>query len=224
MGSTKAPLGGVRTALFPWGAESAPSGPRRRSQRGPARGLRRRSRNAGRAARLPDEACWCATAILACGERSTRVGIARAAQILHSRPSMAAAGRVGWREGRVVRMIPQISLEMAVSFPGEAGEHAPRVRARVDEWSPRDRRTTFRVRAHTAQLRVVTRLPIARAGCKCSSLAPVHGGRDWRLGRRGRAVLNRHVEVAGLDPSNCHTPGAEAHQVLRHALRQMHAF
>ena len=51
--------------------------PRRRSQsncqRGPARGLRRRSRNAGRAARLPDEACWCATAILACGERSTRV-------------------------------------------------------------------------------------------------------------------------------------------------------
>ena len=123
--------------------------------------------------------------------------MARAAQILHSRPSMAAAGRVGWREGRVVRMIPQISLKMAVSFPGEAGEHAPRVRARVDEWSPRDRRTTFRVRAHTAQLRVVTRLPIARAGCKCSSLAPVHGGRDWRLGRRGRAVLNRHVEVAG---------------------------
>ena len=148
----------------------------------------------------------------------------RAAQILHSCPSMAAAGRVGWREGRVVRMIPQISLKRAVSFPGEAGEHAPRVRARVDEWSPRDRRTTFRVRAHTAQLRVVTRLPIARAGCKCSSLAPVHGGRDWRLGRRGRAVLNRHVEVAGLDPSNCHTPGAEAHQVLRHTLRQMHAF
>ena len=132
--------------------------------------------------------------------------MARAAQILHSRPSMAAAGRVGWREGRVVRMIPQISLKMAVSFSGEAGEHAPRVRARVDEWSPRDRRTTFRVRAHTAQLRVVTRLPIARAGCKCSSLAPVHGGRDWRLGRRGRAVLNRHVEVAGLDPSNCLTP------------------
>merc|ERR1719217_2026950 len=64
----------------------------------------------------------------------------------------------------------------------------------------------FVVRAHTAQLRVVTRLPIARAGCKCSSLAPVHGGRDWTLGRRGRAVLNRHVEVAGLDPSNCHTP------------------
>jgi hypothetical protein len=150
--------------------------------------------------------------------------MARAAQILHSCPSMAAAGRVGWREDRVVRIIPQISLEMAVSFPGEAGEHAPRVRARVDEWSPRDRRTTFRVRAHTAQLRVVTRLPIARAGCKCSSLAPVHGGRDWRLGRRGRAVLNRHVEVAGLDPSNCHTPGAEAHQVLRHTLRQMHAF
>ena len=101
--------------------------------------------------------------------------MARAAQILHSRPSMAAAGRVGWREGRVVRMIPQISLEMAVSFPGEAGEHAPRVRARVDEWSPRDRRTTFRVRAHTAQLRVVTRLPIARAGSEWSSLAPVHG-------------------------------------------------
>ena len=80
--------------------------------------------------------------------------------------------------------------------------------------------------ARTAQLqlRVITRLPIARAGYECSSLAPVHGGRDWRLGRRGRAVLNRHVEVAGLDPSNCHTPGAEAHQVLRHALRQMHAF
>ena len=151
--------------------------------------------------------------------------MARAAQILHSCPSMAAAaGWVGWREGRVVRMIPQISLKRAVSFPGEAGEHAPRVRARVDDWSPRARRTTFRVRAHTAQLRVVTRLPIARAGCKCSSLAPVHGGRDWRLGRRGRAVLNRHVEVAGLDPSNCHTPGAEAHQVLRHTLRQMHAF
>ena len=103
--------------------------------------------------------------------------MARAAQILHSRPSMAAAGRVGWREGRVVRKIPQISLKMAVSFSGEAGEHAPRVRARVDEWSPRDRRTTFRVRAHTAQLRVVTRLPIARAGCKCSFLAP---GARWQ--------------------------------------------
>ena len=157
--------------------------------------------------------------------------MARAAQILHSRPSMAAAGRVGWREGRVVRMIPQISLKTAVSFPGEAGEHAPRVRARprVDEWSAeRSPKTTFRVRAGThstgARLRGVTRLPIARAGSEWSSLAPVHGGRDWRLGRRGRAVLNRHVEVAGLDPSNCHTPGAEAHQVLRHALRQMHAF
>ena len=35
----------------------------------------------------------------------------------------------------------------------------------------------FRVRAHTAQLRVVTRLPIARAGCKCSFLAP---GARWQ--------------------------------------------
>ena len=139
-------------------------------------------------------------------------------------PDTAAAGEGGRREWWAMRVISPISLKKAVSPPGGAGEHAPRVRARVDEWSPRDRRTTFRVRAHTAQLRVVTRLPIARAGCKCSSLAPVHGGRDWRLGRRGRAVLNRHVEVAGLDPSNCHTPGAEAHQVLRHALRQMHAF
>ena len=155
----------------------APSGPRRRSQRGTARGLRRRSRNAGRAARLPDEACWCATANprLRGAEHTRRM--ARAAQILHSRPSMAAAGRVGWREGRVERMIPQISLKMAVSLPGEAGEHTPRVRARVDEWSPRDRRTTFRVRAHTARLRGVTRLPIARAGSEWSSLAPVavHG-------------------------------------------------
>ena len=218
MGSTKAPLGGVRTALFdPGGPNLRPLG--RASTRAPPTLSQRGSRRAppGRSVLVRD-----GDPRLQGAEHTRRM--ARAAQILHSRPSMAAAGRVGWREGRVVRMIPQISLEMAVSFPGEAGEHAPRVRARVDEWSPRDRRTTFRVRAHTAQLRVVTRLPIARAGCKCSSLAPVHGGRDWRLGRRGRAVLNRHVEVAGLDPSNCHTPGAEAHQVLRHTLRQMHAF
>ena len=139
-------------------------------------------------------------------------------------PDTAAAGEGGRGEWWAMRMIPNVSLKMAWSSPGGPGEHVPRVRARVDKWSPRDRRTTFRVRAHTAQLRVITRLPIARAGYECSSLAPVHGGRDWRLGRRGRAVLNRHVEVAGLDPSNCHTPGAEAHQVLRHALRQMHAF
>ena len=225
MGSTKAPLGGVRTALFdPGGSNLRPLGPgaavpERASTRAPPTLSQRGSRRAppGRSVLVRD-----GDPRLRGAEHTRRM--ARAAQILHSCPSMAAAGRVGWREGRVVRMIPQISLKRAVSFPGEAGEHAPRVRARVDDWSPRDRRTTFQVRAHTAQLRVVTRLPIARAGCKCSSLAPVHGGRDWRLGRRGRAVLNRHVEVAGLDPSNCHTPGAEAHQVLRHALRQMHAF
>ena len=60
------------------------------------------------------------------GAKPTR-RMARAARILHSRPSAAAAGRVGWREDGVVRMIPQISLKMAVSFPGRAGEHAPRV-------------------------------------------------------------------------------------------------
>ena len=149
--------------------------------------------------------------------------MARAAQILHSRPSMAAAGRVGWREGRVVRMIPQISLEMAVSFPGEVGEHTPRVRARVDEWSPRDRRTTFRVRAHTAQLRVVTRLPIARAGSEWSSLAPVHGSTTKCNGGSGGAPSTD--ELRSLDwihwvavPS-----GAEAEE-LAPQFRQVRAF
>ena len=139
-------------------------------------------------------------------------------------PDTAAAGEGGKRERRAMRVISPISLKNGlVPSRGAGRARTSRLSASrrvVAERSPNH----FRVRAHTAQLRVVTRLPIARAGCKCSSLAPVHGGRDWRLGQRGRAVLNRHVEVAGLDPSNCHTPGAEAHQVLRHTLRQMHAF
>ena len=109
--------------------------------------------------------------------------MARAAQILHSCPSMAAAGRVGWREGRVVRMIPQISLKRAVSFPGEAGEHAPRVRARVDEWSPRDRRTTFRVRAHD----VVGEGVVAGANVVIRAPTPVQG-HVWVTRGGGRAV------------------------------------
>jgi len=72
--------------------------------------------------------------------------------------------------------IPHISLKSAWSPPGGPGEHTPRVRARVDEREPpRDRRTTARARARTAQLRFVTRLPVARAGSEWSSLAPVHG-------------------------------------------------
>ena len=141
-------------------------------------------------------------------------------------PDTAAAGEGGKRERRAMRVISPISLKNGlVPSRGAGRARTSRLSASRRVVAERSPNHVSSVRAvHTAQLRVVTRLPIARAGFEWSSLAPVHGGRDWRLGRRGRAVLNRHVEVAGLDPSNCHTPGAEAHQVLRHALRQMHAF
>ena len=58
-------------------------------------------------------------------------------------PDTAAAGEGGKRERRAMRVISPISLKMEWAPHGGPGEHAPRVWARVDEWSPRDRRTTF---------------------------------------------------------------------------------
>ena len=59
-------------------------------------------------------------------------------------PDTAAAGEGGRGEWWAMRVISPISLKRALSPPGGAGEHAPRVRARVDEREPRDRRTTVR--------------------------------------------------------------------------------
>jgi len=59
-------------------------------------------------------------------------------------PDTAAAGEGGRREWWAMRVISPISLKKAVSPPGGAGEHAPRVRARVEGREPRYRRTTVR--------------------------------------------------------------------------------
>ena len=92
-------------------------------------------------------------------------------------PDTAAAGEGGKRERRAMRVISPISLKNGlVPSRGAGRARTSRLSASrrvVAERSPNH----FRVRAHTAQLRVVTRLPIARAGCKCSFLAP---GARWQ--------------------------------------------
>jgi len=113
---------------------------------------------------------WHGGGITSCREEhASRVG--RAAKMSTGTGTGTAASKGEGSEEWLLRAIPYLSAQW-LGLPGvQASTHLASERESTS--GSRDHCSWC---AHVAQLRVVTRLPIARAGCKWSPLALVHGG------------------------------------------------